>query len=148
MVDSTPGEHSPIGDSPIDTPVDQSAGTGDPTLTTVNLSTDDTHGLAAFYAALLGWTISTDEPGWAVVRAPAGGVALAFQEEPDYRRPVWPGASGDQQMMMHLEIKVDDLDAGSAHAVACGAVLADHQPQDDVRVHLDPAGHPFCLWLG
>ena len=21
------------------------------------------------------------------------------------------------------------------------------QPQDDVRVYLDPAGHPFCLWV-
>jgi hypothetical protein len=27
-----------------------------------------------------------------------------------------------------------------------GAVLAEYQPQDDVRVYLDPAGHPFCLF--
>jgi len=26
-------------------------------------------------------------------------------------------------------------------------VLADFQPHDDVRVYLDPAGHPFCLWV-
>jgi hypothetical protein len=26
-------------------------------------------------------------------------------------------------------------------------VLADYQPQDDVRVCLDPDGHPFCLWI-
>ncbi len=26
--------------------------------------------------------------------------------------------------------------------------LADSQPQDDVRVCLDPAGHPCCLFLG
>ena len=25
--------------------------------------------------------------------------------------------------------------------------LADFQPQEDVRVYLDPAGHPFCLWI-
>ena len=25
--------------------------------------------------------------------------------------------------------------------------LADFQPQADVRVVLDPAGHPFCLYL-
>jgi len=31
--------------------------------------------------------------------------------------------------------------------VALGATVAEFQPQDDVRVHLDPAGHPFCLWL-
>jgi hypothetical protein len=49
-------------------------------------------------------------------------------------------------MMMHLEIQVDDLESGAAHARACGATQADHQPQDDVRVMLDPAGHPFCLY--
>ena len=27
-----------------------------------------------------------------------------------------------------------------------GASLAPVQPQTDVRVLLDPAGHPFCLW--
>ena len=47
-------------------------------------------------------------------------------------------------MMMHLEIAVDDLEASVAHAVAQGATLADFQPQEDVRVCLDPAGHPFC----
>jgi hypothetical protein len=51
-------------------------------------------------------------------------------------------------MMMHLEIQVDDLAAGAAHAVAAGATLAEYQPQDDVRVRLDPAGHPFCLFTG
>ena len=28
-----------------------------------------------------------------------------------------------------------------------GAVLADCQPQEHVRVYLDPAGHPYCLWV-
>jgi len=32
--------------------------------------------------------------------------------------------------------------------VAQGATLAGFQPQDQVRVCLDPAGHPFCLFLG
>ena len=50
-------------------------------------------------------------------------------------------------MMMHLEIEVDDLAAGVTHAVAEGATLAEYQPQHDVRVCLDPAGHPFCLWI-
>jgi hypothetical protein len=42
---------------------------------------------------------------------------------------------------------VDDLDNATALATAAGATVADYQPQDDVRVCLDPAGHPFCLWL-
>jgi hypothetical protein len=50
-------------------------------------------------------------------------------------------------MMMHLDIEVDDLDAAGKHATACGATLAEYQPQQDVRVYLDPAGHPFCLWF-
>jgi len=50
-------------------------------------------------------------------------------------------------MMLHLDIEVDDLAAAGEHAVAAGAVLADHQPQHDVRVYRDPAGHPFCLWV-
>ncbi len=49
--------------------------------------------------------------------------------------------------MLHLDILVDDLAAAGAHALACGAVLASYQPQADVRVYLDPAGHPFCLFV-
>jgi len=33
------------------------------------------------------------------------------------------------------------------HAIGAGATLAGFQPQDTVRVMIDPAGHPFCLYL-
>ncbi|NJC68569.1 VOC family protein [Planosporangium thailandense] len=118
------------------------------TFTTVNISAPDPGALARFYERLLGWHITVEEPDWVLMRAPDGGVGLAFQTETDYVRPGWPAGPTDQQMMMHLEIRVDDLDSAGAHARACGATLADHQPQEDVRVYLDPAGHPFCLWLG
>jgi catechol 2,3-dioxygenase-like lactoylglutathione lyase family enzyme len=118
------------------------------TFTTVNISAPDPGALARFYEQLLGWEITAEEPDWVLMRDPGGGVGLAFQTEPSYARPVWPAGPSDQQMMMHLEIRVDDLEGAGAHARACGAALADHQPQDDVRVYLDPAGHPFCLWLG
>lgn len=76
-----------------------------------------------------------------------GGTSPAFETEPAYVPPVWPGRNpGDQQMMLHLDIEVDDLAAETARAVAEGARLAEYQPQDDVRVLLDPSGHPFCLW--
>ena len=78
---------------------------------------------------------------------PGGGTGLSFQTENNYVRPVWPASVGDQQMMMHLDIEVDDLEEAGAHAVAAGAVLADYQPQEHVRVYFDPAGHPFCLWV-
>jgi hypothetical protein len=50
-------------------------------------------------------------------------------------------------MMLHLDLEVDDLDEAVAYAVEVGAQLAEHQPQEDVRVMLDPAGHPFCLYV-
>ena len=43
-------------------------------------------------------------------------------------------------MMMHIDIAVDDLAAAVADAVGLGATLAEFQPQEDVRVLLDPAG--------
>ena len=48
---------------------------------------------------------------------------------------------------MHLDLEVGDLEGAVAHAVETGATVADHQPQKDVRVLLDPAGHPFCLYV-
>ena len=71
---------------------------------------------------------------------------LSFQRDADYEPPVWPGATGRQRMMMHLDFEVSDLAAAVEHALELGASLPDHQPQDDVRVLLDPAGHPFCLY--
>ncbi|MEV1333757.1 VOC family protein [Micromonospora costi] len=117
------------------------------TLVSTVLDAPDARALAGFYERLLGWSRIEDEPDWVVLRAPDGGAGLAFQTEPAYVRPVWPAGPGEPQMMAHLDIEVDDLDAASAHAVAAGATVADYQPQDDVRVHLDPAGHPFCLFV-
>jgi hypothetical protein len=49
--------------------------------------------------------------------------------------------------MMHFDFQVGDLDAAVADAVALGATPAAEQPRENVRVLLDPAGHPFCLCL-
>ncbi|CAN5884293.1 VOC family protein [soil metagenome] len=117
------------------------------TLSGIVLDASDPRALAAFYARLLGWTLRTNEPDWVTLKPPDGGPGLSFQTEAAYVRPTWPAGPGDQQMMVHLDIWVDDLDAAGAHAVDAGAVLAEYQPQDDVRVYLDPDGHPFCLFL-
>jgi catechol 2,3-dioxygenase-like lactoylglutathione lyase family enzyme len=116
-------------------------------LTATVLDAPDPRALAEFYGRLLGWPIGRDEPDWVTLRPPGGGPGLSFQTERIFARPTWPAKPGDQQMMMHLDIEVDDLEAAGAEAVAAGAVLADFQPQEDVRVYLDPAGHPFCLWV-
>jgi catechol 2,3-dioxygenase-like lactoylglutathione lyase family enzyme len=116
-------------------------------LTTVNLSAPDPVALAGFYERLLGWERQEEQRDWVLLRPAAGSMGLAFQSERGYRPPSWPGGPGEQQMMMHLEIRVDDLALAVEHAVAAGATVAEHQPQQDVRVCLDPAGHPFCLYL-
>ena len=118
------------------------------TLSGTNIGAPDPNALADFYRTLLGWNTIVDVPGWVILRPPGGGQSLNFQEESGYVRPVWPAGPGDQQMMMHLEIRVNDLEAGVERAVALGATLADFQPQEHVRVCLDPAGHPFCLFRG
>jgi len=121
------------------------------------LGAPDPRVLAAFYEQLLGWTITVSEgprprypaeDAWVMLKPPDGGTGLSFQYEDGYERPVWPTTSDEQQMMIHLDIAVDDLDAAAARAVQLGAAAADHQPQQNVRVMLDPAGHPFCLFEG
>ncbi|MFJ5264180.1 VOC family protein [Streptomyces sp. NPDC088387] len=120
-----------------------------PSLSTVVLDCADAHQLAAFYQQLLGYAVVREEPDWVLIGPPegAGGTHLAFQAEPEYVPPTWPTRRpGEQQMMLHLDIEVDDLAAETERVVAAGARLAEYQPQDDVRVLFDPAGHPFCLW--
>jgi catechol 2,3-dioxygenase-like lactoylglutathione lyase family enzyme len=128
-------------------------------VTSVTINAPDPRALAAFYARMLGWRVAHEDPprpgappedGWAQVRPPEGrpGPTLNFEyEAAGYARPVWPSEAGRPQTQEHLDIAVSDLTETVAWAVAVGATLADFQPQDDVRVLFDPAGHPFCLFL-
>lgn len=117
------------------------------TYTGVVLDAPNARELADFYRRLLGWVVEEDGADWVVLREPDGTARLSFQTEPEYRSPTWPGESGAQLMMAHLDIEVDELEAEVARAVAEGAEVAGFQPQEHVRVCLDPAGHPFCLWV-
>ena len=119
------------------------------------LDAADPIALAEFYERLLGWPIvrregprpgepSTD--GWAMLRSPAGDMKIEVQWDAHYRPPVWPSVAGEQLMMMHLDVGVADLAAAVEWAVEQGAVVAEHQPQADLTVMLDPEGHPFCLF--
>ncbi len=117
------------------------------TWTTTTLGARDPKALAAFYGRLLGWGPVRGDDDWYVVGDPGGGRALAAQLEPDQVPPAGPAGPGDQHMQAHLEILADDLDAGVEHALACGATLAPTQPRTDIRVLLDPEGHPFCVFV-
>jgi catechol 2,3-dioxygenase-like lactoylglutathione lyase family enzyme len=107
--------------------------------------------LARFYCDLLGWTVVTqDGDDWFIVGSPESSVAINIQGESWYEPPTWPERPGAKDKMMHFEIEVDDVEAAVRHAVQAGATVADPQPEgrdpSELRVMLDPAGHPFCLW--
>jgi len=105
------------------------------------LDCPDPAALAKFYGAMLDWKVDVSDD-WAEVRADYGQ-CICFQPVEDYRPPVWPDQDVPQQM--HLDVVVDDLDAGEAAVLELGATKHDHQPGTSFRVFLDPAGHPFCL---
>jgi hypothetical protein len=126
-------------------------------VTSVTIGAPAPRELATFYARMLGWPIAFEEParpgyppedGWAQMRPPAGqvGPRLNFEYEAEYTRPVWPSEPGRQHTTIHLDVAVEDLGAAVTWAVQAGATLAEYQPQEHVRVMIDPAGHPFCLY--
>lgn len=128
--------------------------TGRPTIrwTTLTIDCADAEALGAFYSRLLGWEIvDRDGAGWLQLRDPLGGVGLNVQAEDGYEPPVWPERPGHQAKMMHLEVLVDDVEAAVRLVLASGGAEAPHQPADRdpsrLRVVLDPAGHPFCLFV-
>ena len=90
---------------------------------------------------------------WLVLRDPAGGRGLAFQRVEELPRATWPTGPTPQQL--HLDLTVADiptLDAQHERALALGATLLDdsrqRDPEEPLRVYADPAGHPFCVFVG
>lgn len=127
------------------------------------LDTTDPRGLAEFYRALLGMAYRPgDEPpgpgepdprgdDWLVLRGD-GLWPLAFQKVPEITPPTWPDPAVPQQL--HLDMTVPDgatLDAQRERAEALGArLLLDRRddPDEPLYVLADPAGHPFCIFVG
>ncbi|MGC4942626.1 VOC family protein [Kribbella sp. DT2] len=117
-------------------------------LSGVVLDAPDPQVLAEFYHRLLGWEIVENEDEWAQLRGPDGSSKLSFQRNPNHSPPQWPGKPGHQQMQIHLDFRVDDLEAAQQRALDAGATLMASQPQPEgVRILADPAGHIFCLFL-
>ncbi|GIG23686.1 hypothetical protein Cch01nite_44100 [Cellulomonas chitinilytica] len=147
-----PHHPSPLSDVAIDRqhtpalPAPTRQANLDVTLVSTVMECRDASALAGFYERLLGWTRVGEDDDWAQLRPPGGGSGLSLSSDPLYEPPVWPATTDHQQMELHLDFLVSDLAAGVAHALACGARLADFQPQQHVRVLLDPAGHPFCFF--
>ncbi len=83
--------------------------------------------LASFYSQLLGWPISHQEPGTAILAAAEGSTYIVFQQATGYRAPVWPPVGEGQRPMMHLDFQVGDLDSAVTEAIALGARVAGHK---------------------
>jgi catechol 2,3-dioxygenase-like lactoylglutathione lyase family enzyme len=131
-----------------------------PVLRTTVLDATDVRGLAEFYRQLLGMHYrpgdEPPEPGrpddhdWLVLRG--DGPRLAFQQVAALPAATWPEGPVPQQL--HLDMTVPDtaeLARQHERALALGArVLEDRSddPDEPLWVYADPAGHPFCIFVG
>jgi catechol 2,3-dioxygenase-like lactoylglutathione lyase family enzyme len=136
---------------------------GFPQLRQVVLDTTDARVLAEFYRRLLGYRYRPgDEPpapgepdpqgrDWLVLRDPAGGVQVAFQQVAALARATWPEGPVPQQLHLDLTVPTTaELDAQHQRALALGAELLEDRsedPEEPLRVYADPAGHPFCIFV-
>jgi catechol 2,3-dioxygenase-like lactoylglutathione lyase family enzyme len=129
----------------------------------VVLDTTDARGLAEFYRALLGYRyLPDDEPppegqddprgrDWLVLQG-AAGTALAFQQVQELPEATWP--EGAVPQMLHLDLSVptaEDLTAEHQRVLGLGArLLLDRfdDAEEPLYVYADPAGHPFCIFVG
>ena len=134
-----------------------------PALRAVVLDATDARAIAEFYRQLLGYEYrSGDEPpppgepdprgaDWLALRDGNGEVRLAIQHVAELTPSTWPGARIPQQL--HLDLTVGDADQLAAHharALALGATVLDHRstdPEEQLYVYADPAGHPFCIFV-
>lgn len=116
----------------------------------VDCAPDNFDDEVAFYRELFGTEVAEREPRWAALQDRQSRMWLNIQANDWYVPPVWPEEVPAQTKMMHFEVRVDDVPVAVTRAVSFGARQAPHQPADRnldrMRVMLDPAGHPFCLW--
>lgn len=139
-----------------------------PKLLHTAIDTTDCRGLAEFYRELLGLHYRPgdepptggddpeddprDDPDWLVLLQPDGGRGLAFQKVDELTPTTWP--SPEVPMQLHLDLTVTDraeLERQRQRAEALGARLVLDRTDDEVEplyVFADPAGHPFCVFVG
>jgi hypothetical protein len=137
---------------------------GYPVIRQTALDTTDPRRLAEFYRLLFGLRYRPgDEPpapgqadpkaeDWLVLRSPEGGPALAFQKVDQLPEVTWPDGPVPQQLHLDTTVPtVADLDVQHERALALGARLLEDRsddPEEPLRVYADPAGHPFCIFVG
>jgi predicted enzyme related to lactoylglutathione lyase len=110
------------------------------------LDCPDPRALAAFYATVLGMQVTEDSDDWVVIGRAPNARQLAFQRATTWVPPSWPDPEHPQQL--HLDIRVDDVDAAESAVLALGARRLPAARETGFRVFVDPVGHPFCLVFG
>lgn len=132
-----------------------------PMIRQVVIDCRDARASAEFYRQMFGMTYRPgDEPpaggrpdlrDWLVLRAPPGGIQVAFQQVDELPRATWPEPGVPQQL--HLDTTVPtraDLDIQHERAVALGARLLHDRcddPEEPLRAYADLDGHPFCIFV-
>ncbi len=133
-----------------------------PRLLQTVLDTTDVRGLAEFYGQLLGWSYrpgaepptdgTPDDADWLTISDADNRQRLAFQQTDALPRSTWPDAAVPQQL--HLDLMVGDvaaLEHQRERALALGATQIfdrSDDPDEPLYVFADPAGHPFCVFVG
>ncbi|MBY8876905.1 VOC family protein [Actinacidiphila acidipaludis] len=117
------------------------------TLGSVVLDCHNPTALAAFYAELVGGTISVEEDGSWVDLEREGGQRLSFQLAPGLKPPAWPDPERPQQFHLDIGVERAQLEAAEKRVLDLGATLleGDDDGSRNWRVYADPEGHPFCL---
>jgi catechol 2,3-dioxygenase-like lactoylglutathione lyase family enzyme len=133
-----------------------------PALVQVVLDGTDVRRLAEFYRQLLGFRYRPgDEPpaagepdpekDWLVLRNPAGGTQVAFQQVASLPEATWPEGPVPQQLHLDLTVpSVEELDRQHERVMALGGRLLQDladDPEEPIRIYADPAGHPFCIFV-
>lgn len=108
---------------------------------------EDIETAANFYEQLTGMARRPEQSDetWITLQNGHNGPKLSFQRVERLTPPQWP--SGEHPQQMHLDVWVGDLDDGERQVLKLGAVKHGYE-EDDFRVYIDPAGHPFCLVTG
>jgi len=115
------------------------------------VDSDNVEELSDFYARLLGWTKSSQiqegEKWITVVKDDYSETPIVFQENLNYRKPIWPSDKEEQQQMIHLDFYVSmaEYESKIEHAIKCGAKMSEDQFSGNWKVMFDPSGHPFCI---
>jgi catechol 2,3-dioxygenase-like lactoylglutathione lyase family enzyme len=134
-----------------------------PALRAVALDATDARAVAEFYRELLGYDYrlgdecppagQPDPHGedWLVLRDRTGEARLAVQHVAELPASTWPDPQVPQQLHLDLTVAdVDELFVQRDRALSLGAkILLDRSsdPDEQLFVFADPAGHPFCIFV-